>query len=544
MAVSIWGRVFVGLGVIAGILLVVGIIALILNFGARPKTEPAAGESLTVSERVDAPVEPSLEVGTAAYHPTEVAVAPLVQSSYYPRRVEFQGRLHPRRESRLGFEVAGLVQDVWAEVGQAVEQGQPLASLDTQLLEAQKSELLAQERRAAATLNELEAGSRLTTRRAAAAELAAVDAEWGRARQRRERDQELYDRGAISQQEWEAVVSAEEALRQQRTAAEQRLLELEEGPRQEQIAAQQALVEALASQRRAIELQLEKTTLRAPYDGVLVEQYVDQGHVVMAGQMAFDLVQATELEARIGVPPAVADQLVIGQRYRLSVGENRGESGQSQRSLDAELCRKVPLVDPATQTVEMIFRVVPTEAEAGAWVPGRLTTLTWEAAVPTPGYWVPNDALVRGRRGLWSVYEFQGELPDPSKFIDSNLPGVREGSTGSGGSLASEGMPGTPYLGTIRTHQIEVLYSQRSASYVRGTLPPAGWVIVEGAHRLIEGQAVQTSRVLSPAEFSGSNASRFEPSEADPRDADPRDAIPPSTEETPVSANGLGSRSF
>ena len=186
-----------------------------------------------------------------------------------------------------------MVQDVWAEVGQAVEQGQPLASLDTQLLEAQKSELLAQERRAAATLNELEAGSRLTTRRAAAAELAAVDAEWSRARQRRERDQELYDRGAISQQEWEAVVSAEEALRQQRTAAEQRLLELEEGPRQEQIAAQQALVEALASQRRAIELQLEKTTLRAPYDGVLVEQYVDQGHVVMAGQMAFDLVQAT-----------------------------------------------------------------------------------------------------------------------------------------------------------------------------------------------------------------------------------------------------------
>jgi multidrug efflux pump subunit AcrA (membrane-fusion protein) len=442
MVVAIWGRLFLWLAVIAGSLLIVVMVVLIMNFGDRRAAETQR------ADRVEA---------APTYHPTEVGVARLPAETHFLRAHEFTGRLVPKRETRLGFELGGQIREVLVEVGQPVEEGQVLAVLDTQLLQSQATQLGFQRERALALLAELEAGPRPTTIRAAEAELAAVTAEAGNATNLRVRQAELVAQGAVSQQEFDTVAATEQAILKRQVAAEQRLAELREGSRPEQIAAQRALVQALLSEQALVTLQIQKSSLRAPYAGVVTRQQADVGQVLAAGQPIFDLVQGDWLEAHIGVTAAVAACLLPDHAYTLRVDHD---------ALEATLLRIVPIVDTPTQTMTAIFSVDPQAAtEAGVWIPGRLVRLPWKSPMAMPGVWVPNDALARGRRGLWCVYTL--DLPADQ----SELPPA--------GAAA------------VCQQQVEILYSSQHWSYVRGTLSAEAWVVVQGASRLLDGQWVQ-----------------------------------------------------
>ncbi|RMF11472.1 MAG: biotin/lipoyl-binding protein, partial [Alphaproteobacteria bacterium] len=61
--------------------------------------------------------------------------------SGYEVRREFVGRVEARRESRVGFELGGLVTAVLAEEGDHLEPGQIIARLDTARLKAQRKQL-------------------------------------------------------------------------------------------------------------------------------------------------------------------------------------------------------------------------------------------------------------------------------------------------------------------------------------------------------------------------------------------------------------------
>ncbi len=88
--------------------------------------------------------------------PVEVfAVQPV--SSFTLRRT-YTGVLEPKRESSLSFEGAGQVVAVLVDEGDRVRQGDTLARLDSQRLEAKRKELEAQRLAADALLRELRQG--------------------------------------------------------------------------------------------------------------------------------------------------------------------------------------------------------------------------------------------------------------------------------------------------------------------------------------------------------------------------------------------------
>jgi multidrug efflux pump subunit AcrA (membrane-fusion protein) len=476
MTVSIWGRLFVWVAVLAGSLLIVVIVALIIQFGRRGSTEtgsavPGQDEVAAVGAGPAAGL-----VGAVTYHPAEVAVQRLAAETHYQQWLEFPGRVRPKRSTRLGFELGGPLLEPRVEIGQAVAAGQVLAEVDTRLLREQGRQLEFQVARAAAMLAELTAGPRATTIRAAEAEVAALAAEAESATNRRVRQAELVRQGAVSEQEFDTVLTAEQAILKRLIAAEQRLAELQEGSRPEQIAAQQALVSALQSEQASLKLQIEKGTLVAPFAGAVVKQYAATGQVLGPGQALFDLVETAALEAHIGVSPEVAAQMKLGQTYTLWT---------DQRSSAAGLERIVPIVDPQTQTVTAIFGLQPGEDELDLWMPGRLVRLRWRAEVAEAGYWVPNDALVRGRRGLWAVYELAEEPQVASRTTDVGAAEIEE-------PLGR--------VWSIRQQQVEVLHAEQQRSYVRGTLTPQAWVVVAGGDRLLDGQRVAPTQVIPAGE--------------------------------------------
>ena len=483
MTGSIWGRLFVWVAVLSGSLLMVVIGALIFQFGRRGATEPGAAvpsrdEGLSVATAAEGGA-----VGRGTYHAAEVGVQRLSPETHYRQWLDFPGRVRPKRSTRLGFELGGPLLEPRVEIGQAVAAGEVLAEVDTRLLREQQRQLQFQVARAEAVLAELQAGPRATTIRAAEAEVAALAAEAESATNRRERQAELVRQGAVSEQEFETVLATEQAILKRLLAAEQRLAELQEGSRPEQIAAQQALVSALESELAGLALQIDKGTLVAPFAGSVIKQYAATGQVLGPGQAVFDLVETAALEAHVGVSPTVAAQMKLGQTYSLWA---------DKQSLEGCLERIVPLVDPQTQTMTVIFRLPLPEGESTVWIPGRLVRLLWRVEVAEAGYWVPNDALVRGRRGLWAVYELV-----PESGAAPGSPMVRETAAESSDEASPLGR-----VWAIHQQQVEVLHAEQQRSYVRGTLTPGAWVVVAGADRLLEGQRVAPTRVWS-AESAG-----------------------------------------
>ena len=63
----------------------------------------------------------------------------------------------------------------------------------------------------------------------------------------------------------------------------------------------------------SIDIELEKSRLLAPYDGVIADRYVYQGAVVSPGTPVVRLVELTDQEAQIGVPATMAGTLEIGE---------------------------------------------------------------------------------------------------------------------------------------------------------------------------------------------------------------------------------------
>jgi biotin carboxyl carrier protein len=464
MVLSFWGRLFVWVAAISGGLLIVALVALIIRFAQEEPGAPAAG---------------GVPAAEQTQHPAEVSVVRLVPQTHFEQTLEFPGRLVAKRETRLGFELGGALLEPLAEMGQSVTTGQELAALDTQLLVKNHEQLKFQIERAHAVLGELEAGPRATTILAAAAEVEALKGETDNAARLVRRLSDLAERAAVSEQELDNARATEQALFQRQTAAEQRLAELRAGTRPEQLAAQRALVQSLLSDAELTQLRIAKSILRAPFSGVIVKQYAAAGQVLAPGEPVFDLVQTDTLEAHVGVSAEVAATLNVGQAYPLLA---------EQEQIMATLLRIVPVVDAQTQTVMVIFGIDADPLLAAVSVPGRLVRLRWVLEVPEPGYWLPNDALVRGRRGLWAVCE----LEDVSRM------GTNEAAHSADSAKASvDGMdepsPRTTWTARVRQQQVELLHSTNERSYVRGTLQSGAWVVGQGAHRLLDGQLVQVS---------------------------------------------------
>ena len=82
---------------------------------------------------------------------------------------------------------------------------------------------------------------------------------------------------AVSRSEYELTETAYRVAQEEHRAAVQ-LLEKGTTARKEDIAAQEAVVRGLTGRVADAKLQLEDSTLRAPYDGVIAQRLVEEEH--------------------------------------------------------------------------------------------------------------------------------------------------------------------------------------------------------------------------------------------------------------------------
>ena len=135
-------------------------------------------------------------------------------------------------------------------------------------------------------------------------------------------------------QDAEARVTAATNARDQAKAAlaqaQAALDAVKAGPSQGQIAAAEAAVQQAQAARDAQAVQLEKTTLLAPVDGVISARYFSVGEVIGSDQRLFAISQPTLLTITIYAPASMIDQIQINERYPLVIANAPGKRYQAQ----------------------------------------------------------------------------------------------------------------------------------------------------------------------------------------------------------------------
>ncbi len=228
------------------------------------------------------------------------------------------GALTAEREARVRSELGGSVLQVYAEPGQAVKAGQVLAQIEPQTAREQAAF-------ASALVRSLENDLRLQNRNL-------------------ERDRRLAEAGAVSPRTVEAdslAVSQAEA----------------------------ALAEARA-RRVVADRALDRSTVRAPFAGIVSARAASVGDVVRDGTELFTIVDPSSMRLEAQVPAAALKSLQVGSKVQFTI------SGVSDVTLTGTVSRIYPSVDPATGQVKVLV-TIPNPGQrliAGLYVDGRVVT--------------------------------------------------------------------------------------------------------------------------------------------------------------------------
>lgn len=240
----------------------------------------------------------SLVLGTAAY---------LLYTNWQASAVTDELRLYGNvdiREVQLGFRVAGRLQAMYFEEGDAVAAGDLLAILDDEPLREALAVAEARVLEAQVGLDRTKSGSRPQEIQAADARVAEAQAALDNANQELRRQKELTEKKLSSQRLLDAAVAARDQAAARLQANREDLALAVEGFRREDIlAAEAGLAAALAIKEQAV-TQYEDAQLYAPSAGVILTRAREPGSMVTVGAPVYtlSLTETVYVRAYVGEP--------------------------------------------------------------------------------------------------------------------------------------------------------------------------------------------------------------------------------------------------
>ncbi len=223
----------------------------------------------------------------------------------------FQGVVE-LEERVLGFETGGRVVAIPVRRGDAVHEGDVLATLDDALVRAAAETRRAEARAADARVALVRAGSRAEEVRAVAAEVRAAQASEDLLAKTVGRERALVASGAIAQATLDEAESRLAAAKAHRESLDQRLRELKNGARKQEIDSVEAQASAAA---KAVALETERLArheLRALAEGTVLDVHVDPGEIVGAGTPVLTLADTGHPYVDVFVPEGGLDGIHTG----------------------------------------------------------------------------------------------------------------------------------------------------------------------------------------------------------------------------------------
>ena len=294
--------------------------------------------------------------------------------------VSATGTLNPVVSVQVGSQVSGQIKEIFVDYNSVVKQGEVIARIDPESFALRVNQAVA----------DLESGraTALTQR----ANLAALQAEvsrsqvaLGEAERDLKRNQSLVEKGFISQVALEKSQSAVAIAHEQvKTAQAQRAVG------DAQVRNGEALVKQRESQLAQAKVDLERTTIRAPVDGIVISRSVDAGQTVAASLQAPTLFliarNLTDMQVEASIDESEIGRVAVGQEATFTVDSFPGRTFSGRITQ----VRKAALV---VQNVVTYVAIISAPNPDLTLLPGMTTNVRIVTAKRDSVVKVPNAAL-------------------------------------------------------------------------------------------------------------------------------------------------------
>lgn len=329
--------------------------------------------------------------------PVPVRAGSITQSQMPAGRV-FVGTIEPARRSTIGSPVAGRVEQVFAEEGDAVDPEDQHQGRIVQLeLTTVGIELAAAEADRDVAFHELEElikGPRKEEIARREAEVKRAGAQLENLTERFNRIKSLFDRGAAGQSDLDAARSARVSIEQALVIAEQLFQEGTQGTRPEQLAQAQARLARAEEEVRKFQTRMKEHTIRTPFEGFVVTRPVQKGAWIQQGDPIAEVIELNPVELRVSVPEKYVSRLRLNTHVAVEIDAITSIDGHSGQ-LTGTVYRVIPDADSRTRSFPVRIRLDNSTNDGLPLIqPGMLARVTLPVGPGEDALLVPRDALV------------------------------------------------------------------------------------------------------------------------------------------------------
>tara|TARA_A100001015_G_scaffold172872_1_gene192132 strand:+ start:3098 stop:4090 length:993 start_codon:yes stop_codon:yes gene_type:complete len=194
------------------------------------------------------------------------------------------------------------------------------------------------------------------------------------------------------------------------------------------------------SQVEFFEVKKSQTILRAPYDGLIQNRFVDEGTVINGSNPILEILDANKVEAHVSIPENLVNNLKVSNDYTFEIGQEKAIG---------KFKRLAPMSASGSNSRLAIFEF------SDFFIPGSVIDLIIKIRKSEQGVWLPINSLSQSEQGLWSVYTVSD---DGSNRVEKDL--------------------------------VRILHFENNYAYVSGTLKDGDLVILGGLSKIIEGQTL------------------------------------------------------
>lgn len=325
------------------------------------------------------------EVTTEVLKP---AVIQEVKEQDYTHEISLSGNIKPSKTVKLSYKIAGVIENVFVEEGQAVAKNDVVMALD-----AYDYELNAKAAKATWASSKMKMDSQIPSKmNQAKAKLDVVEKNY-------ERIKQLYEEGAVSTAQMEQVeaeyIAASNMYQEALDAKEYTRIELEKA-------------EAL---RDSAEANLKDTKLLSPIDGVVLKKLTESGETVAPGYPVVILGEVGEVETEVGVADAYINKIKKGQQAKVYVYGIEKEFEGIIREVGA-------MADPETRTFPVKIQI---NNEENLLKPGMVAKVSIPLS-EQKSVFVPVDSVMNMPEGpIVFVYDEEDGVVHKRKVVPGNL---------------------------------------------------------------------------------------------------------------------------
>ncbi len=317
-----------------------------------------------------------------------------VRQGEIARIIQFTGSIEADARVQLFPKITATINMMRVDLGDKVKKGEVLALLDAKELRAQLSQAQAALEVMRANWTQMEKGARPEEISQAEDLVKKATANLKEAESNYNRLKDIYDKGTISEKEFESTEIAYTVAKADLNSARERLNMLKAGATQEDR-------EALKAQIRQAEAAVDLATIRlsyaritAPFKGTISERFFEPGDLATPARPLFTVVRMDSVKLIISFQGDLMQAITAGIPARIHVDAYPGE----------EFLGKIDKVSPTLNSESRMFSAeIRIDNADHRLRPGMFATVTFSIDPHPNALLVPKEALLYREEAITSA---------------------------------------------------------------------------------------------------------------------------------------------